>query len=816
MIKTEVVILAALLHDLGKVWLRAGTAGNHADLSIKLIEEIKDLFSDEWLDGIKDAVRNHHQPTVHKEIEKIVQIADRLASTDKNEISTQQQAAADNVLVPVSSQVELIFPKQLERWGFNCGNVLSLDKDTIFPCRDVVITSQHYSDLWQKFKNEIEILKANGYIIKETDQIITLISLIRKYFSFVPSTTSIEEKQDYIGQLDISLYDNLKVTAAIAACLNNLSEDDLESLHQNKEGSDEMPVAMMLRADISGIQNFIYRITRPTRDGEHKGTAKRLRGRSFYLSLINDVIADWYIRELDLSVANILFCGGGRFDLLVPIDHATQAELLPELEKKVQQWLKEKFLGTISIQIAKQLVRAKDFADLKEVYNALDDSLADRKLQKFHKFLNGDYPTKGDFYFLNNNSYHACNVCEITPLADPGTCDDCEEHLHIGQKLPSANYLVYLNAKAPKNLPGRCISFDEFDTKAYLINEDEIKKFLNKIENQSFNAVLYKLNETDFLIDNANSNMAFGFKFLAQEAPVAKVDLHPELGNESTRSGDVLDFEDIADMSKGAKRLGVLKADVDYLGSIFGLGIKPRSIARISTLSNTIDLFFSGWLNKMCRDLAENWHNNANNDNPLKGKVDGLFYIVYSGGDDLLVIGPWDQVVEFSSKLHDDFQDYVCKNPNVAISAAILLVKPLFPIQRFSKIVGGWLEKSKEPDSITKEKNNITLFKQTVKWQNKSFSFFELLKFGRLLARWVDDKKVPRTFVHFLIKLHEQYFIGRTQSLMWIPKLHYVARRRLSKEVINDPDFSAFLNNPEMMRRIRIPASYVSLITRKE
>lgn len=103
----------------------------------------------------------------------------------------------------------------------------------------------------------------------------------------------------------------------------------------------------MVRGDISGVQKFIYRITAP--GAEAKGTAKRLRGRSFYLSVLADVIADWIIRKLNLTMANILFCSGGRFDILVPITSWADKmnEKLLECETDLEKWLLEKFYSVI-------------------------------------------------------------------------------------------------------------------------------------------------------------------------------------------------------------------------------------------------------------------------------------------------------------------------------------------------------------------------------------------------------------------------------------------------------------------------------------
>ncbi len=78
------------------------------------------------------------------------------------------------------------------------------------------------------------------------------------------------------GYPDVSLYDRLRTTAAIASCLylyhseeETLSEDELR-----KKGADQFCLAV---GDISGIQNYIFDIASIVVGG---GVARRLRARS--------------------------------------------------------------------------------------------------------------------------------------------------------------------------------------------------------------------------------------------------------------------------------------------------------------------------------------------------------------------------------------------------------------------------------------------------------------------------------------------------------------------------------------------------------
>lgn len=68
-------------------------------------------------------------------------------------------------------------------------------------------------------------------------------------------------------------------------------------------------------------------------------------------------------------------------------------------------------------------------------------------------------------------------------------------------------------------------------------------------------------------------------------------------------------FEDMADCSKGIKRIGVLRADVDNLGIAFVSGFNNEAnnnryvtLSRTATLSRQLSLFFKLYINSILRE----------------------------------------------------------------------------------------------------------------------------------------------------------------------------------------------------------------------
>ena len=77
-----------------------------------------------------------------------------------------------------------------------------------------------------------------------------------------------------------------------------------------------------------------------------------------------------------------------------------------------------------------------------------------------------------------------------------------------------------------------------------------------------------------------------------------------------------------------------------------------------------LDLFFTGYLQeRLRRDYPQT-------------------YTVYAGGDDLLLIGPWRQMMALATDLREQFRRYVGGNPNITLSAGLALCKANQPLNR--------------------------------------------------------------------------------------------------------------------------------------
>lgn len=687
-------------------------------------------------------------------------------------------------LAPVLGRVKLKEPAPVEPGRYRLTGLDVWDKAATFPTTDLAGTGQP----WNGLMADLTTWQSQPGWGTQTALafVTTVLALLRKHLWCLAA----DERA-----ADVSLYEQLRLTSALAACVA-----------PDNEAASDGPVALIVRGDLSGIQNFIYRITRPEAETEH--VAKRLRGRSFYLSLLAEVTADWLLRELNLPPNCVLFAGGGRFDLLLPTSAQSR---LTELRDKLDSWLLAEFQGELGLHLAVCEARPADLTDMRRVYQTLDERLERSKRQKWQGHFQDE-----QFFQPKQALWHVCRICQLTPLPEPGTCAQCAQHAHIGQHLPHATHLVYVYDSTPIDLPAdQVIDFrrSPFEMRVAIVRRGDS---VARLADNGGSRVVFQLNDAQAF---THGGTASSFRFLANAAPRALEVLHSGEAEPIGRD-DVLHFEAIAELSTGAKRLGALKADVDLLGLVMSEGLsddeRPNgqrpTITRVAALSGALELFFAGHLNRICQEVAEEWQTaeTAKADgHPLAEKVSGLFYVMYSGGDDLFVVGPWDQTLRLAERIRNEFAAFTGHNPNLTLSAGVVQVKPRYPTQKFAELAD-------EAEKAAKNggRNAITAFGQTVSWTNKP-TFSDLLAFADRLTRAVEDNRVPRSLIADLGRLQRQHR-DRDRALkpMWTPRLYYTLARRLNDETRKElaPDLIATMPDG----KIFIPISIVSLITRKE
>ncbi len=242
-----------------------------------------------------------------EEYKEIVELASRISSGLKG---TQGKAGNDR-LISVFGKVR----REEEDTSLELPRKELDLKESGFPVQKNSDTKKFV----EKVKKELKNLKLSGAAFLDT-----ALFLLEKYLWSVPLKSKENEESSYI-----SLFHHLKTTAAFAACLWEWGKaKDLN--YDMKKIAEERPFLLVV-ADLSGIQNFIYNI--------YSSKAKKaLKGRSFYLQLLTETLIYEILQKTGFFRGNILFSAGGKFFLLLPNTDKIK-ETLESYRKDVLKWL---------------------------------------------------------------------------------------------------------------------------------------------------------------------------------------------------------------------------------------------------------------------------------------------------------------------------------------------------------------------------------------------------------------------------------------------------------------------------------------------
>ena len=237
-------------------------------------------------------------------------------------------------------------------------------------------------------------------------------------------------------------------------------------------------------------------------------------------------------------------------------------------------------------------------------------------------------------------------------------------------------------------------------------------------------AAVYRLNSTDFLSNETLGNfrwdalpVSYDFRLLPQVIP------------RRPRSDTVADFDQLADASDGVKWLGVLRMDVDNLGGVFrdGLG-ESATISRMSTLSESLRLFFEGYLPQRCRDY------NAS-------RTPEILELIYAGGDDLFLVGGWSALPQIAHQIRAEFRAFV-GGDHVTLSGGIAIEHKKYPLYQLAGDAGDALDN--DAKGLRTEKDALSFLQKPMTWED----FNRVDEWHKQLLTAVSGKKpLPSSFL---------------------------------------------------------------------
>ncbi len=726
--------LAGLLHDIGKFAHRAGELGTrnwdadakrdykyfHALLTGDFIAH---YVPEAWRTAIKNTAAGHHRPLSLEDT--VLALADHLSAGERADIGDDQRASQPRQLLSIfcsitadeqKSAAELYWPLQQ----------LSIDvntpKEKVFPAQPLPDGKvwDIYKSLWDDFCHEAAALRdahqpdGNLPVYLES-----LLLLMQRYTWCMPSAY-------YKTRPDVSLYDHARMTGALSAILQDskLNIDQFKAILQAPDKS-QAPVALLVGGDLSGVQDFIYTITA-------RGATSALRGRSFYLQVLTDVIAQFILSELDLPATNLIYNGGANFYLLA---RPQDAERLVEIQKKISQSLLYHHRGDLYLALAGLTLNSSDFfaGKISHSWEQLGEKLQHAKLQRFIE-LGSDMAALFQPLGHGGNKDKQCQVCGNehpgTDIKD-GTktndnrdgirvCPPCRSFEALGEDLRKASYIL-LSEIEPVQAPELTDHPAPGDRQAVLAN------FGRRLEISEAGSLpepaakqrgwLYAINEAAYrkLPTQRSSQVVSGRRFLVNVTPLITREEIDQLREKRIQDlpspGSTKPFHAMEAQAQGIQRLGVLQMDVDNLGKFFSKGLSEHAtLSRVASLSFTISLFFEGWVSVLAERL---------NQSDKKGH---RLYSIYSGGDDLFFVGAWDAVIEFARQVRADLTPFATGHPGIHASAGIALIDGKYPLYQAAQDSHAALEAAKHlqwfsSDDQPKCKDAITFLGETLPWE---------------------------------------------------------------------------------------------------
>ena len=637
------LVIGALLHDIGKVIYRQGDKRRHSLSGYEYLKESAHITDNDILESVKF---HHGKELMNASIADnsfayITYIADNIASAADRRKKDDSEIGFD-INVPLESVFNIL----------NGNNKKYHYKKDILNTESINFPTDEEEKFDEYFYKKIkENITDNLSGIYYSDEYInSLLQILEANLTYIPSSTAVDELAD------ISLYDHLKITAAISSCIyeylcENQIENYRQELFENSKEFYEKKVFLMYSIDISGIQKFIYTI-------HSEGALKMLRARSFYLEIMMESVIDNLSERLGLSRANLIYSGGGHCYILLSNTEKTKS-ILEEFEKELNLWLLHNF--DISLYVAggysecsAQDLKNNPSGSYKEIYRNLNNMISRKKAKRYGK---------QELLYLNSASGgihdRECKICKRTGnLNDENECFICASIASMSKNILYTDFFT-ITSKEEKNsvpLPFGC----------YLVADDEIS--LKK-----------RMEKDDYYIRSYSKNKLFSGRHLTTKLWV---------GNYTT--GET--FEELAKKSEGVRRIGIIRADIDNLGKAFVSGFendasKDRyvTISRTATLSRHLSLFFKCYINNI---LSNPEYTVDNTKKTVRNAT-----IVYSGGDDLFIVGSWNDIVEIAVDINNQFEKYT--EGTLTLSAGIGIYHAGFPIKVSADEVADLEEESK-------------------------------------------------------------------------------------------------------------------------
>ncbi len=683
----------------------------------------------------------HHIPHqgAKDKFHQVVELNDATSSIHKIlELSDQYALTKDGAIEPtfsfLASPFEHLTENQKSYHYKIPANTFSLERSA-FPVKEQSSEKTNIDQCWNNFCEELDKLEWTTGQWQATGNIV--LTLLYKYASNIPNPSNIHQ--------EVSWFDYAKMKAGLAICLYDFLAHEKNGV--DHEITDSEQPLLIIRADLSGIQRFIYDIA-------SKQASKNLKGRSFYVQLLGDAVLRLLVKRLDLRQGNIMYASGGNFFLIAP--NTEQAKKgFEELEKEVTKAFFERHQTRISVVMGYKEVSQEDIltGDINKAINKLFAEKIDRnKKRKNYQLIEEDYEQffepsdvggeektdtitgeeiaqNPDFFYKVDEDYALPVPIKKSEINDDTQLisEDTAKQIYLGHHLKDLKYLVV--SSNPLDLKGKfkneiSVAPCELGLHYYLVKEKNFFLFKEALTKEIAYEVL-TINEFNTGQDLLSSNHTLPLE-LYGGSKIPTITALPEEIDDKRQVGDPKFFHELSVGEGELKRLAVLKMDVDGLGHIFkSLSDKKLTFSYYAAMSRQLDWFFKGYLNT----IWEKGGKNLEEGDAFREYTQ----IIYAGGDDLFVVGRWDQIIRLAEVIKEEFADFCCHQKGISLSGGIAIVTDKFPIMKAAAFADeaekaakshelrlAEAERNNWPEGTLEfQKNSINLLGKSLHWDSE-------------------------------------------------------------------------------------------------
>ncbi len=779
------LVYASFLHDIGKIAQRTGNPSKYKNNEIEKsliqpgfgyfhvlytreffdrevnshsIDTIFQAFGNPLLGGTaEDTVANlackHHLPETP--FQWLIAKSDRLSAghdrkpkdeedelTGKAYLKTRCKSIFSLVDIGKSNLEQDYFYELKTYNGDSTTSKFPVKKDDLNPAYDLELNENYkklYNEFCQKFDTNIVPSLQNTQEIFFQETLWKFLTLCERYFSPVPSST--------LDLPDINLYEHSYLIASIAVALYDYHRvNNCFTIDSIKD--DSLQKFILIQGDLSGIQSYILNYKQEST----KGLAKTLRARSFYLQMISKSIERKVLEVLELPPTSVIMSAGSKFQILAPNINDVHTKI-SQLQEEIDKWILNRYMGDISFQLDSSVsFSPKDLlsdsqtkqSPFSQVLLKASEALEQKKRKKFSSMLtkDGKWNLEKFFFTSHYETYLQKGVCSVQGHYPAFTPDKENQQLisqvaleerEIGQAIPN-HYYLHFGTSGVASLPFEKFSIQDKGFFRLLQSPKSLEpsfSFIGHLPKFQSKDQSYKDFYKKAYCSSCNENLPEGCQIFL------------DFENKSFHCLAQESFRNLPDKWIGSSFLGVLKADVDNLGTIFQTGLSQHfSISRYVNLSKSLNYFFTEYLSELLQKKYSN------------------IYTVYAGGDDLFLLGPFPTLLDFTKEFYTQFQNYTCHNPNLTFSAGFALQKPRAPISLGANRAEAELEnakhtviKDKEGNVVRAEKNSISIFGTKLSWKD----FSKSLEIKNQLISYKDRDVISSAMLYRLLKYVRMY-----------------------------------------------------------